>query len=170
MKKILALILALSLVMSLNISAFAATVGIGDQNIDVEGKYQDNTAVPTVYSVDITWGAMQFTYTESGAMNWNPANHTYSDNTSTGWIANGNTVTVTNHSNAAVTTSFAFSALADYSTVTGSFDLTSEILEAGVEGAYADADKVTTTLTLVGSLANTVTDYTKIGTITVRIV
>ncbi len=169
MKKILALIMTLTLVMSLSITAFAATVGTGDKNIDVEGKYQDNTTAPTVFSVDVTWGAMQFTYTESGAMTWNPENHTYTDNTSAGWTANGNTVTVTNHSNAAVTASFAFDALTDYSAITGSFDIASETLDAGVVGAYADADKVTATLTLAGSLADTVTEYTKIGTITVKI-
>ncbi len=169
MKKIVALVLALTLVMSLNITAFADTVGTGDRNIDVEGKYQDNTSAPTVYSVDVTWGAMQFTYTESGAMTWNPADHSYSDNTSAGWTANGNTVTVTNHSNAAVTASFSFAALADYSGITGSFDVESETLEAGVEGAYAEADQVVATLTLEGVLADTVTEYTKIGTITVKI-
>lgn len=169
MKKSLTLVLALTMVLALNITAFAATVGTGDQSIDVEGKYQDNTTAPIVYSVDVTWGAMQFIYTESGAMNWNPADHTYTDNVSAGWTANGNTVTVVNHSNDAVTTSFSFAALADYSTVAGSFDIASKTLNAGVEGAYEEADTVTATLTLDGSLADTVTDYTKIGTITVKI-
>lgn len=169
MKKRATLILALSLAMSLNITAFADTVGTGDQNIDVEGKYQDNTTTPTVYSVDVTWGAMQFTYTESGAMTWNPADHTYSDSTSAGWTANGNTVTVTNHSNADVTASFSFDALADYDTVIGSFDIASETLEAGVVGGYDTADEVTANLTLSGTLAESVTEYTRIGTITVEI-
>lgn len=169
MKKIVTLVLALSLVMSLNVTAFAATVGTGDQNIDVQGRYQDNTTASTVYSVDVTWDAMQFTYTESGSMTWNPADHTYSDSTSAGWTANGNTVTVVNHSNAPVTASFRFDALANYNTVTGSFDIASETLDAGVEGDYDAADKVTAALTLDGTLAEDVTDYTKIGTITVRI-
>ena len=169
MKKNVAFILALTMVMSLNITAFAATVGTGEQDIDVEGKYQDNTTTSTVYSVDVTWGAMQFTYTESGAMTWNTADHTYSCTKSSGWTADGNTVTVTNHSNAAVTASFDFASLPDYNTVTGSFDVASETLEAGVEGGYDTADKVTATLTLDGTLEENVTEYTKIGTITVKI-
>lgn len=169
MKKIVSLILALTLVMSLNITAFATTVGTGDQDIDVKGKYQDNTTAPTIYSVDVTWGAMEFTYTESGAMTWNPADHTYTDSTSAAWVANGNTVTVTNHSNAEVTASFAFKALDAYNTVTGSFDITSEKLDAGVVDGYDAADKVVATLTLAGTLAETVTDFTKVGTITVTI-
>lgn len=169
MKKILALILTLTLGMSLNITAFADTVGTGDRNIAVEGKYQNTTTTLPVYSVDITWGAMQFIYTESGSKTWNPATHTYTDSITSGWTANGNTVTVTNHSNTAVTASFDFAVLADYRTVTGSFNIVSRTLGAGVEGAYAKADYVTATLTLDGTLANTVTDYTKIGTVTVKI-
>ena len=168
MKKITALILALTLVMSMSITAFATTVGTGDQDIDVKGKYLDNSTTPTIYSVDVTWGAMEFTYTESGAMTWNPADHTYTDSTAAAWVANGNTVTVTNHSNAEVTASFAFNAL-DYNTVTGSFDIASETLDAGVVDGYDAADKVVATLTLAGSLAETVTNFTKIGTITVTI-
>lgn len=169
MKKVTALILALVLVMSLGTTALATTITTGDQNIDVKGKYLDNTKTPTVYSVDVSWGAMQFTYTESGAMTWDPANHTYTDSTSGSWTANGNTVTVTNHSNAEVTATFAFEALADYSAITGKFDVESEKLDAGVVDGYTTADKVTATLTLEGELAETVTDYTKIGTITVKI-
>lgn len=170
MKKLASILLALILVMSLGATAFAATtVGTGDQSIDVEAKYQDNTTSATVYSVDIAWGAMKFTYTESGAMTWNPADHTYTSATTAGWTADGNTVTVTNHSNAAVTASFAFAALDAYKTVTGSFDVASKTLEAGKVNGYDSADNVTATLTLGGALTNTVTDFTKIGTVTVTI-
>lgn len=172
MKKIVSLILSVVMSMSLGISAFAAdtTIPTGDQNIDVEARYQDGTTTTTVYSVDVSWGAMQFTYTESGAMTWNPATHTYTSNTTGGWSANGNTVTVTNHSNAAVTASFAFSALDAYNTVTGSFDIDSETLDAGVVDGYENADKVTATLNLAGTLTDTVTDFIKVGIITVKIV
>lgn len=170
MKKITTLILSMILALALSVTAFAATVGTGDQEIDVEGKYQDNTTVSTVYSADVTWGAMQFTYSENGSMTWNPADHTYSDNTIAGWTANGNTVTVTNHSNAEVTASFRFDALSSFSAVTGSFDIAAETLEAGVEGGYDTADEVTATLSLEGTLDENVTDFTKIGTITVNII
>lgn len=169
MKKIVTIVLALSLVMSPSVTAFAATVGTGNQSIDVQGRYQDNTTNPEVYSVDVTWGAMQFTYTESGTMTWNPADHTYTDSTSAGWTANGNTVTVVNHSNVPVTASFRFDALENYDTVTGSFDISSETLDAGAEGDYDGADTVTAALTLGGTLAETATDYTRIGSITVNI-
>ena len=169
MKKIVALILALAMVMSMSITAFATSVGTGDQDIDVKGKYLDNSTTPTIYSVDVTWGAMEFVYTESGAMTWNPENHTYTDSTSAAWVANGNTVTVVNHSNVEVTAFFEFNALDAYNTVTGSFDVASETLDAGVVDGYEAADKAVATLALAGTLDESVTNFTKVGTITVTI-
>lgn len=169
MKKIAALILALVMMMSLSVTAFADTITGGSKNIDVNAKYQDNTTTANVYSVDVAWGNMQFTYTESGAKIWNPQSHTYTDNTTAGWTSGSNTVTVTNHSNTSVTASFAFAALDAYTTVTGSFDIASKTLNAGIVGGYASADKVVATLSLGGTLDKTVTNFTKVGTITVTI-
>ena len=113
---------------------------------------------------------MQFTFTESGSKTWNPNNHSYTENTTTGWTASGNTVTVTNHSNVGVTASFGFEALTAYNTVIGSFDVASKALAAGVVDGYDDAESVTAKLTLAGTLAESVTSFTKVGTITVTIV
>lgn len=169
MRKTIVLALVLTLILSLSAMAFADSYGPGDKSIDVKGKYQNNTVTPTVYSVDVSWGTMQFTYAESGTKVWNPENHTYSDNTSASWVANGNSVTVVNHSNAAVTVSFGFAALRNYNTVTGTFDVGSKTLPAGVVGQYDNAARVTSILTLGGTLAESVADFTKVGTITVRI-
>lgn len=169
MKKLASIILALAMVMALSTTAFAVTMSTGEQDIDVQAKYQDDTTTGTVYSVDITWGAMKFTYTETGTVTWNPVDHSYSRETSGTWTPEGNTVTVTNHSNAEVTASFAFTALEDYNTVTGNFDVSSKELAAGVVGGYDSADKVAATLSLEGTLAESVADFTKIGAITVTI-
>lgn len=166
MKKILSLVLALVMLMSLATTAFA--VGTGSHTGVVKGKYAGGTTTPDVVSVDISWGAMEFTYTEGGTNDWNSADHSYTDNGTSGWTASGNTVKVTNHSNVDVDVSFAFAAETGYS-VTGTFDVTSDTLAAGVEGKYNEADSVTATLTLAGSLANTVTALTKIGNITVTV-
>ncbi len=167
MKKMATFVLAAS--MLLGTRTFAGTVTTGNQNIDVEAKYQDKTTSATVYSVDISWGKMQFIYTESGNRTWNPSSHTYTGKITSGWNAVGNTISVTNHSNADVTTSFAFSALGAYSTVNGSFDINSKKLVAGTIDDYANADKVTATLTLSGELSKNVTDFTKVGAITVTV-
>ena len=38
-----------------------------------------------MYSVDLTWEDMTFTYNESGSRTWDPDTHTYTDTTSAGW-------------------------------------------------------------------------------------
>lgn len=166
MKKILSLILALALVMSLSVTAFAAT-GEGDTPIDVKAQYSTGATTPDVVSVNVEWGAMEFTYSVGGTHNWNADTHTYTDNTTATWTANENTVKVTNHSNVDVKVDFAFAATVNG--VTGSFDVTTDTLTKGVENAPDSADSVTTTLTLGGTLPSTQTTMAKVGTITVTI-
>ena len=71
MKKLFATALALAMVLSLSTTALAAGnvngAGVGSQDpIDVTAKYNDDATEPTVYSVDLTWEDMTFTYNESG--------------------------------------------------------------------------------------------------------
>lgn len=180
MKKFFALILTLAMVMAMSTTAFAAegsgtvTTDGGTQNIDVSAKYQTGATTPDVVSVDVAWGAMEFTYSVGGEHKWNPADHTYIDNTSASWSASGNTVTVTNHSNVDVKVGFAFAPVTG-SNVTGSFAYNKTATEnvvtltKGVEGKYAEADSVVATLTLAGEVPAEQTSFTKVGTITVTI-
>lgn len=174
MKKIASELLALVMVLAVNTGAFADTIDSnpGSQDIDVNAKYEDGVSAPTKYSVDVTWGAMEFTYTVSGTKTWNPATHEYDVSTSGAWTAanTSNTITVTNHSNAGITASFAFTPLDAYNTVTGAFSASSVQLPSA-EGLATDAAELTgsTTLTLSGTLENTVTTMTKVGSVTVTI-
>ena len=171
MKKIVSLVLALVLVMALATTAFAATETIttGASTAEVKAQYDGEAVKPDVISVDVTWGAMTFTYTEGGNWNWQPGTHTYADGRTYAWTANGNTVEVVNHSNVAVDVEFGFTAAEGYN-VTGTFDVTEETLNAGVEGAFDDADSVTATLTLAGTLAKEVSTATTVGNVTVKLV
>ena len=98
------------LVATASVSVFAADStlkGKSDgQSIDVQAKYVDGVESPDVYSIDVTWGSMQFTYSTSGTREWDPSTHKYKDDVTSGWTASGNTVTVTNHSNRAVKVTF----------------------------------------------------------------
>ena len=61
-----------------------------------------------VVSVDLSWQAMEFTYTPSSKGTWNPNTHSYDGGTEASWSSTSNQITVTNHSNVGITTSFAF--------------------------------------------------------------
>lgn len=172
MKKLFVMIMAF-LILAVPVTAFAAEETItsenGSQSIDVQAKYTNGTTTPDVYSVDVTWGAMQFTYSASGTKEWDPSTHQYTDNTTTGWSASGNTVTVTNHSNKDVDVTFAYAKTSGFDGVSGAFSVESDTLAAGAEGNVGGADSVSTELTLSGTLASTVTEFTKVGSITVSL-
>ena len=172
MKKIVTILFALVLILTMSTNAFAATIesNSGSQDIDVHAKYVDGVSVPTRYSVDVTWGAMEFTYTVSGTKVWHPETHTYTTSTQPTWTASGNTITVANHSNTDITASFAFSALTAYNTVTGSFSSTSLMLPTAEGKAVNDAVLTgETSLTLGGTLASDITVFTNVGTVIVTI-
>lgn len=177
MKKPFAMILAITLMFALSVTAFAAagsgtiTSVPGSRDIDVNARYADGSSTPDVYSVDIEWGAMEFTYSAAGTKDWNPATHTYTNNVTAAWTAGGNTVKVTNHSNKAVTTAFSFAKLGTITeSISGTFGYSgSQTLAAGTVGSPGTAANVTATLTLTGALNSSRTTLEKVGTVTVAL-
>lgn len=181
MKKLIAAILALVMVMSLSVTAFAAetvgqtgsqTVGQnGSQNISVTAKYSDTVTTPDVYSVDITWDSMTFTYSEAGTRDWNPATHTYTENITAGWDKERAEVTVTNHSNVDVDVTFNYVPDNTHGVTTSLSNTEAAVtLNAGVEGDLSHADSVTAALTISGTPNDTVNAAgVVVGTITVHI-
>ena len=180
MKKKLALVLTLAMVFSLApLSAYADTKSTintanGTASCDVKATYvagSSGGAGATVYSVDIVWGDMAFTYTEEAGV-WNPATH---ETTGAGggiWKAtspDGNKIKVTNHSNAEITATFSYAAATGYDSISGSFDKATLNLATAVDTEVSNAPSDTAELTLTGALASTVTTSTKIGTITVTL-
>lgn len=177
MKKKTALVLTLAMVFSLApLSAYADTIGTagGAASHDVTATYRADSsggAGGTVYSVDITWGDMAFTYTAEAGI-WDPTNHTYTGAEGGAWAVDkegGNTITVTNHSNADVTAVFNYAAASGFEGISGTFDNASLALESAVGTAVAEAPKGTASLTLSGALDSATADNTKIGTITVTL-
>ena len=171
MKKLLLIVLTIALVVPMSIPALAAvdTDG-GKQDIDVNAKYVDSVNTPVVYSVDVAWGAMEFTYTVSGTRTWNAEKHEYDASTGGAWAATGNEIAVTNHSNTGIKADFTYEKEAGFDAVTGSFSQGSFPLPSA-EGKTTDDAALTgkTALTLDGTLASDKTDLTKVGTVTVTI-
>ena len=170
MKKILSIILALAMALSMSVTAFAATNdGTSGTDITVNGTYTPGTAADEKISVDIVWEAMNFTYTAPSQGTWNPATHVYEGATAGGWSDNTPAITVKNHSNVAVNATLGFKA--DVAGVVGTFTETSgtandKVLELataegtevsaaptatanfGISGAAIDADKTLGTITV----------------------
>ena len=170
MKKIFATLLAVAMLASVSVTAFAATNdGTQDTEITVNGSFVSGTAGSSVISVDIAWEDMDFTYTGASQGTWNPVTHAYEGAIEGGWSDNTPAITVTNHSNVAVNATLGFTA--NVTGVVGTFTEASgtendNILELataegtavadaptasanfGISGAAIDADKTLGTITV----------------------
>lgn len=153
-----------------------ASVPVFADSQEVTGTYLPGNG-SEVISFDVFWGAMSFTYSPEVKI-WDPDSHNYDIIANAEWIPNGNTVTVTNHSNVDVNVSFAFKSVNALSTIVGStftYDKdgvnpnASVKLKAGEVGKVNEADKVTATLQLHGSLPEDHQEGAKIGTVSVMI-
>lgn len=122
--------LAVALAAAMAVPAFAATPidtdnatsatgkDAGDYTIGVDGTYVAGTAAEDVISVDISWDAMDFTYTAN--MEYDVGSHTNKPNGTGSWSTNKAGITVTNRSNVWVKTEFSFTA-SENTEITGSF-------------------------------------------------
>ena len=111
MKKILATVLALTMIVGMSITAFAAnfTEMGATQDIVVNATYEKKDATTDttpVYSVNITWTAISFKFTESANVKtWDTATLQYvvsETNTDGVWSGETATITLENRSNAPV--------------------------------------------------------------------
>ena len=168
MKKILSITLTLTMLFAMTAMAVTVSDNNNSASADVKANYLAGDTSGTVYSVDITWGALEFTYKDKAQGTWNPNTHKYDGGSETGtWSANGNTITVTNHSNAPVTASMSYNS--DVTGVEGAFNINTLELESAVDTSYDNAPKKTSSLTLSGVLPSTYVDLNKVGTVTVVI-
>ena len=142
--------------------------GTGSYSAEVKGTYHPGGSGAVVYSVDIAWTDMNFTYTGAGEGTWNPETHQYSGSSEGAWTASDESITVTNHSNAAVKATAKFEADSGYESTTMTFGNNGATVATAVGTDVASAPSATITVTPGGTLAESA-DGGKIGTITVSI-
>ena len=176
MRKILIVFVLLLLFFSFNLSAIAASgavsgAGTGDTNIDINAKYSNLVQKSSNVSVDISWGAMEFTYTVSGTQDWDPDEHKYTDNTTAVWTASGNDIVVVNHSNKAIEATLSFESAVNG--INGAFTESSGTANDGILSLPAaentEVSSAPSATALFNITSGSITADGKIGTITVSI-
>lgn len=174
-KKLTAVAMTGMMVFGMGTSVFAASpitaVGNSDTG-EVKATYVANTKAGTVYSVDIEWGSLEYTYTIASEGTWDPATHTFKDASEGEWSCTtdgANQVKVTNHSNAAVKATFTYEAGSEYQSITGSFNKQEATLETAEGTEVSKAPTDTATLSLSGALKKDVPTAATIGTATVTL-
>ena len=142
--------------------------GTGSYSAEVKGTYHPGGSGAVVYSVDIAWTDMSFTYTGAGEGTWDPETHQYSGSSEGAWTASNDSITVTNHSNAAVKATASYQAETGYESTTMTFGNNGATVATAVGTEVASAPSATITVTPGGTLAESANGG-KIGTITVSI-
>lgn len=171
MRKFFAIFLVVCLSWDVGITVLASEhmAQVGSKEIEVTAKSTSTVSTPIVYSVDIDWGNMNFTYTRHNTNKWNAGNHSYSLVSDGAWDNPTANITVTNHSNVAVQVKMMYTAQGNTG-VKGTLTNATAELAAGEVGNYSSADSVTATLTVSGTPNSTVaSDGVKVGTIKVTI-
>lgn len=167
MKKIIAATLALTLSMSMGNFVYAAD----DSSADIKATYQagkENT--DTVYSVDVKWGSLEYTYSSGVTKSWDPKTLKYKETSGTSsWTCQdgADQITVTNNSNADITASLAYDKTD--SNITGTFTNSKIGLKSAEGTNVGESPSETTTLSLKGDLSDTTAVKKEIGKVTVTI-
>ena len=178
-KKALTLCVAAILGLSSGTVAMAATINLAGETDShaVYGTYQSEDEAATVYSVDVSWGSMEFTYTDGAVSKiWNPSTHQYTESGVEGNWSNqdgANKVTVTNRSNKALTATVEATTSGSYAGITAKADKASLSLADASIGATTTvagtASTDSTTISLSGALTNKTANKATIGSVTVKI-
>lgn len=177
MKKLMTVFLALALTAGMTTGVFAAeqqnpikALGNYDEK-DVNIKITTTGSKTDVYSVNVEWDALEFTYSFHGSETWDPETHTYTASETGNWDKTSANIKVTNHSNKKVKIDSSFVGVNGTSaTVNG---VTAQLMDgsfelaAGVEGEPLTADNKTIKVNISGTPTKT-TEF-KLDTVRVTV-
>ena len=166
-KKIIAATLALTLSMSMGNLVYA----VEDKSAEIKATYQAGKEnKDTVYSVDVKWGSLEYTYSSGVTKSWDPTTLKYKETSGTSsWTCQkgADQITVTNNSNADITASLAYAETV--SNITGKFTNSKIGLKSAEGTSVGESPSETTTLSLEGALSDTTAEKKEIGNVTVTI-
>lgn len=171
MKKMVVVVLILLLCFGVTAAAESSNISDenGSQSLDVMVNYSKNSTEPPIYSVDISWDDLVFSFSESESNIWNPEDHSYTKRSAGRWDRTSASITITNHSNVDVNVTLTYAPI-ENTGVTGTLSNGTGTLVGGTTGEYDSAASMISTLTISGTPAGLSADSkTKVGTITITI-
>ena len=125
----------------------------GSASKDVYVSYEGNVSSETVYSVDVIWTDLSFSYSEGTTM-WDPEKHEYvtsSEASNGGWTDSEGEITVINHSNASVLIDISFKKADDLTDEVGIDIIEPQFtLKSAVNSTFNTAPSKTTTIKATG--------------------
>ena len=136
------------------------TDGSAATEIPVNGVFREQVDTQTIISVDITWDSMDFTYSSAVKQTWDPNQHIYTSSTTGGWSGEARKITLTNHSNAAVSAALSFTP--SITGVNGTFEKTQLYLDSAVDTSVNNAPFETTAFSIT---SGEITGNSMLGTI-----
>lgn len=115
MRRLKTIISVLMILMMTSVTAFAGEMkGAINKDTSWEGDvtliYEEGEAPDVVYSVDVVWGSLEFTYTDESVDDWNPETNGYDIHNEAEWSFNegDDYIQLTNHSNAQIIAALSF--------------------------------------------------------------
>ena len=170
MKKLAAAALTITMALSMSTPAYATEIGgLTNGSADIKATYEAGTTTKdTVYSIDIEWGSLEYTYSPNVKKVWDPDELIYKEIDTDGpsWTCSdgADKIKVTNNSNAPITASLSYEPVSggSVSYVEGAFDKKDIRLESAEGTTVDNAPSDTATLELTGELKSDATTATKI--------
>ena len=174
MKKVLSIVLAIAMIASMSVVAFAAA---GNTTIDaksdsaasipVNGVYAGDGMVPT-WKIDIAWD--DFTYTYTSGKVWNPTTYTWDLDGEGTWAISAKKINFTNHSADAINVSAEYTGKGKFTFADGGVIAGAAVLDGADYDEYATGESKTGYITATFDADGyTIANNEALGTITVKV-